>query len=604
MNGSRTIGRRPAGGVCEPGGDGGRGEGRAGGGPHGRSLDPFRLDPFRLAPVVALGILVVPVGAGLLGVILPSLGYLPALGGTRLGLQPWAMLFDMPGVWRSAAISLAAGILSALIAFAVTMLFLAGSLGTPVFEALRRLISPLLSVPHAATAFAIAFLIAPSGLIVRMISPWATGWTRPPDLLVVHDALGLALIAGLVVKEIPFLLLVSLAVMPQIDATRRRQVALSLGYRPVAGFLKAVLPALYPLIRLPVFAVIAYASSTVDMALILGPTSPPTLGVSIVRWLYDADLAMRFMASAGAAMQLGVTLTAILVWIGLERAAATVGRALASDGRRRAADRSLTIAARVAMLAVALTAGLGLLGLALWSVAGLWRFPDPWPGELTAGVWQGQARALAGALLQTLQVGLAATLGALLLVVAMLENEVRRGRTSGRGTSAILYLPLVIPPVAFLFGLVIAAEAVGISPGFWLVVGGHVVFVLPYVHLSLSEAYLRLDRRWGAVAASLGASPGRVLLGVRLPLVLTPVLTAAAVGFAVSVGQYLPTQLLGGGRVATVTTEAVALAAGADRRVVGVWALAQALLPAAGFLMALGLPRLVWRHRRAMRDAR
>ncbi len=46
-------------------------------------------------------------------------------------------------------------------------------------------------------------------------------------------------------------------------------------------------------------------------------------------------------------------------------------------------------------------------------------------------------------------------------------------------------------------------------------------------------------------------------------------LTALAVGFAVSIGQYLPTLLLGWGRVPTITTEAVALSSGGDRRIDG-----------------------------------
>ena len=71
-------------------------------------------------------------------------------------------------------------------------------------------------------------------------------------------------------------------------------------------------------------------------------------------------------------------------------------------------------------------------------------------------------------------------------------------------------------------------------------------------------------------------------------MLLAPILTAAAVGFAVSVGQYLPTLLIGGGRVETLTTEAVALAAGGDRRLIGVYALMQTLAPFAGFALALG----------------
>ena len=74
-------------------------------------------------------------------------------------------------------------------------------------------------------------------------------------------------------------------------------------------------------------------------------------------------------------------------------------------------------------------------------------------------------------------------------------------------------------------------------------------------------------------------------------------LTAAAIGVAVSVGQYLPTLLIGGGRIETLTTEAVALSSGGNRRVVGAMALLQMLLPAAGFALALGLPRLIFRNR-------
>jgi putative thiamine transport system permease protein len=68
----------------------------------------------------------------------------------------------------------------------------------------------------------------------------------------------------------------------------------------------------------------------------------------------------------------------------------------------------------------------------------------------------------------------------------------------------------------------------------------------------------------------------------------------------VSIGQYLPSQLLGAGRVTTVTTEAVALAAGSNRRLIGVWALVQAGLPLIGFMLALALPRLMGAQRREL----
>ncbi|MEL6196822.1 MAG: ABC transporter permease, partial [Pseudomonadota bacterium] len=154
------------------------------------------------------------------------------------------------------------------------------------------------------------------------------------------------------------------------------------------------------------------------------------------------------------------------------------------------------------------------------------------------------------------------------------------------------------------FGLQIASSAAGVDPGLPAVIAAHLVFVLPYVFLSLAGPWRAWDRRQGLSAACLGACPNRVLWRIRLRMLLAPLLTAFAVGFAVSVGQYLPTLLIGAGRVATVTTEAVALAAGGDRRLIGVWGIVQAAAPLPAFALALALPALLWRRRRGMTAAR
>jgi putative thiamine transport system permease protein len=274
------------------------------------------------------------------------------------------------------------------------------------------------------------------------------------------------------------------------------------------------------------------------------------------------------------------------------------------DGRRSSGDGKLAAAGFAGMAVVAAVSLIGLVGLALWSVAGDWRFPAAMPSSLTLAHWLGQWPALAGPLVTTVAVGLVATSIALVAVIAALENELRLGRRAGRVAMALIYLPLVVPPVAFLFGLAVAAQLAGATGGFWPVAFGHVVFVLPYVYLSLSESYHRLDPRWTSVAQTLGASAWRTFIAVRLPILLAPCLTAAAVGFSVSIGQYLATQLLGAGRVPTITTEAVALSTGGDRRIIGVWALMQAVLPALAFAVAIAAPRLLWRRRAGLRGAR
>ncbi|WP_346795758.1 ABC transporter permease subunit [Halomonas sp. Bachu 37] len=553
----------------------------------------------RLAPALVIALLVLPVGAGLLMVVLPALGYLPVLGGHGVSSAPWQMLLAQPGLARSVVISFVSGLVSTAIALVIVVLFLAASRGSWLDRGVRRLVSPLLAIPHAAVAFGFAFLIAPSGLLVRLVSPALTGWERPPDALIVNDPWGLSLMAGLVLKEVPFLLLMCLAALPQLAPEKRLMLGRSLGYSPTVAWLKTVLPTLYPLIRLPVYAVLAYATSVVDMALILGPKLPPTLSVSILGWFNDPDINHRFMASAAAVLQLGVTLAALLCWWLLERLSYRLTRRWLTNGSRNRGEITLRMVGRSALLLSSMTALASLVGLGLFSLAGFWRFPDLLPQLLTLDHWQRSAPMMAMPLFNTALIGLVATTLATALVLAVLENEYRQHIQPKRALW-LLYLPLLVPQIAFLFGLTVAAESLGIRPRLGLVIAGHLLFVLPYVYLSLAEAYRRLDPRWLQVAHSLGVSPGTAFWRVRLPLIVAPLLTAFAVGLAVSIGLYLPTQLLGAGRVTTVTTEAVALAAGSNRRLIGVWALVQAGLPLIGFMLALALPRWLGSPRRKL----
>ncbi|MCC5962231.1 MAG: ABC transporter permease [Rhodobacteraceae bacterium] len=546
----------------------------------------------------ALGLLALPVLAGLAGVIAPAFGYLPALGGTELSLDPWRGLLSWGGLAAAMRLSVTTGVLSTALSLALTFLIVAAWQGTRSFAWVTRALAPMLALPHAAAAFGLAFLIAPSGWIARALSPWATGWERPPDLLIVNDPWGLALVAGLVVKEVPFLLLMTLAALPQADSLRSQMIARGLGYGRVMGWMKAVAPRVYAQIRLPVYAVLAYSMSVVDVALILGPTRPPTLAVQILEWTNHPDLQMRFQAAAGACLQLVLVVGALALWRLAERLVARRGAGWAAGGARGAgADRVLRPLGAGVALATGLAVGLGLAGLLVWSFAGLWRFPALWPDAWGLRNWAGQSDMLARRIWQSAVIALGASVIALALSVAALQAQgARPARIMG-----LIYLPLIVPQIAFLPGLASFALILGLDGTLLAVMAVHLVFVLPYVYLVLADPWRAWDARAGLVAASLGARPLRVLWAVRLPMLLRALCVAFAVGFATSIAQYLPTLLIGAGRVGTVTTEAVALASSANRRLIGVWAVVQMALPMAVFAACLALPALIWRNRQGMR---
>lgn len=553
----------------------------------------------RLGPPLAIFLLAGPIVFGLIGTLLPALGFLPALGGMSLTFEHLADAISRPGMLMSMTISLAAGLVTSAISVAAVFLFVGAFAGTRIFERVQHLISPLLSVPHAAAAFGLVFLIAPSGMISRLLSPGVTGWERPPDLLIVNDPMGLSMMAGLIVKEIPFLLLVTLAALPQVRLSETRALSASLGYGRIAGFLYALWPNIYRQIRLAVFAVIAFATSVVDVAAILGPTTPAPLAVRLVGWMSDPDLSARYVASAGAVLQLLLTATALVIWIGCERFAAAVNETVCQTGWRFRRDRVLAYAGLAAMIATFLSITGGLAVLAIWSFAGLWQFPDVLPKAFSLRTWMQAGGRITGPLITTLSVAALSTVIATVLAVLCLMRENETGRR-GNGTLWLIYLPLLVPQAAFLFGLQLLFILIGSDATFAALVFAHLIFVLPYVFLSLSDPWRAFDRRYDAISAGLGKKRWTTLIRIRMPMLARAVLTAAAVGFAVSIGQYLPTVLIGAGRLETITTEAVALASGGNRRVIGVYAFVQMLLPAIGFLVATLVPALIFRSRRAM----
>ena len=146
-----------------------------------------------LFPLLTVLFLLGPLVAGLWGTLLPAFGHFPAGGHTGPSLDPFRALWNWPGLSDASRLSLVTGVVSAVLSLAITALILAGWTGTRGFRVLERLLSPFLSVPHAAAAFGLAFLDCPLGLdFARLLSPWLTGWERPPDLLILNDPWGLS----------------------------------------------------------------------------------------------------------------------------------------------------------------------------------------------------------------------------------------------------------------------------------------------------------------------------------------------------------------------------------------------------------------------------
>lgn len=239
-----------------------------------------------------------------MGPLLPGLYWalLPSLDGAV-----WLGLWRDPQWPQAVQATLLSAVLGTVLGFGI-----AAGLATlyypgRVWSALQRRLPLLLSVPHAAFAVGLFFLLSPSGWLARALAP-LLGWVAPPGWVTVQDPYGLSLALALAIKESWFLVWVLVAVLGEQQVRRHAVVARTLGYNRAQTWRFVLWPPLLPRLGWPLAAVFAYGLSVVDMAVILGPGTPPTLAVLIWQWLTDPDPALQARGGAASLLLLAVFL--------------------------------------------------------------------------------------------------------------------------------------------------------------------------------------------------------------------------------------------------------------------------------------------------------
>ncbi|MDZ7893295.1 MAG: ABC transporter permease [Rhodoferax sp.] len=506
-------------------------------------------------------------------------------------MPAWAALWHHPQTWPALGMTLWTGLCATLLSTVITASILSRWLAADNtahrVDRWARWMSPLLSVPHAAFAIGMVALIAPGGWLLRAASPWLTGLENPPAWATTQDPWGLGLIAVLVLKEVPFLLWAALAHLqqPGVQAQLRRslQLAATWGYTEPQAWWRVGWPPLAQALTAPLLAVLAYSLTVVDMALVIGPTTPPTLSMLAWQWLQDADAATNAQGASAA----WLLLAALLACTGMAALwrAWPLWRARRWRGVSRCARDRRPLRNPISNMAVPVllgTYGAVLAALAVGSVSGPWPFPQWLPEVWTLRAWDGVVQSSSTVWL-SMALGAASAGTALVWVVAWLEWAPPVWQQRLR---PLWLLPLVLPAVLWVVGLHRVSLAWGIDgsvTGLWL---AHTLSALPYVLIALQGPYGGFDPRLAHLTAALGRSPVAFLWQVKWPLLRSALAAAFAVGFAVSVAQYLPTLYVGAGRFQTVTTEAVTLASGGQRALTAAYAWLQWLLPMGMFGLA------------------
>ena len=520
-----------------------------------------------------------------------ALVYGPMLPGLVWALAPTLDASVWLGLWhdtqwpQALRATLVSALTGSVLAFALAVLLATLHYPGRLWSKLQRRLALMLALPHAAFAVGLFFLLAPSGWLARLVAP-LTQWGSPPDWVTVQDPYGLSLALALAIKESWFLLWVLAALLGEQHVGQQMVQARALGYSRVQVWRLILWPQLLPRLGWPLAAVLAYGLSVVDMAIILGPNTPPTLAVLIWHWLADPDTATQARGSAASMILLVILLlVAVAVrsgWRWLQRHRAY------PDGARKPAHALPWLNLHTPVFA---TGYLVVAVLLVWSFADTWFFPALWPEALSMHTW---LAADWTPWRTTLWLAMTSCLWCLPAALVWLEYGPQR-------LNAVLYLPLIVPAMPLLaaqYAALLHTRLDGTPMG---LVWSHSLWVLPYMVLTLAGAYRGFDPRLMRSARALGRTRWQACLAVKWPMLLRPILATLAVGFSVSVAQYLPTLFAGGGRFVTVTTEAVALSAGGNRRVLATQALLQIALPMAAFGLAALLPYWAGRQRKGLR---
>jgi putative thiamine transport system permease protein len=525
-----------------------------------------------------VGIQKIALASGWLLVLLISL--LPILG-VVVGLWPSEQItfadikpfLAYQGLSVSIFMTLFSAIFSTLISLYIAFMVYSQYHLSQRLQSFEKYLAPLLSLPHLAIALGLVFLFSDGSLFFV-----DSGLPRK----------GLStLIIAIVIKEVPFFLLIFSAIGRQLPIKHWLLQGKALGYQDYRCWWFLVFPALLKQSRLALLAATAYTLSVVDVSLLVGPNIPELFAVSVYRWQTSfavGDQALAFWSNALLLILLAVSIFILYVH---EKLAHAGCKTLATQGSRFHLGKiNPVFKAWLPMLGL-LTAVMVVV-FALWSLEFNWHSDSFAITQLTTRLWQDEWLFFAVPLQNSLVIGLLAGLFGVALALIALELQRQTGKY---WPDYYWLLAIILPQLSMVLGWqVMHIWSQGGYHSGWIVLS-HLPFTFAYAYLVLKGPFQNVETRYELLAASFGYSSWQSWWLVRFRLLLPAIFTAFAIAFSVSIAQYIPTLMMGAGRVTTITTEAVAIGTGSQQDLIALYVLLQSILPFMAFFIAALLAR-------------
>lgn len=231
----------------------------------------------------------------------------------------------------------------------------------------------------------------------------------------------------------------------------------------------------------------------------------------------------------------------------------------------------MSVPARLLVWAIVIGVLVPFVPLLFWSASERWFYPAVLPQAYGLRAW-GYVFGTAGA--QILNGLLVSFLLALTTMLISLLVGIPAGRALGlydfpgkKLVVLLLTLPVIVPPLSVAMGLHYWFIRLGLAETFVGVVLVHLTFCVPYTVFVIWGVFSDYNPDFEDQARTLGASAGRVICYVMLPMILPGVTVAALFSFLLSWSQYLSTLIIGGGKTLTLPILLFALMDSGDRPV-------------------------------------
>ena len=329
---------------------------------------------------------------------------------------------------------------------------------------------------------------------------------------------------------------------------RSAEAARTLGSSPLRAFITVTLPQLGPAIAAAASIVFLFCSTAFGIVQTLGRPGYGTLETEI--YVQTATFLDLRTAAVLSTLQFAIVVAAVVVANRLRRGTEIALRLRDSRERRPGPADAPALALTLLVVLGLVLAPLVALVLRSFTVPGGWGL-DNYVRLATTGSGFAGGTVVLQALDHSVRIAVDAMLVALAIgvLLAFVLSRRPRSRTAMRWQRVLdgaIMLPLGVSAVTVGFGFVVSLQAASpeLARSGLLVPLAQAVVALPIVVRMLVPMLRAIDPRQREAAATLGASPGRVLRTVDGPVLARGLGLAAGFAFAMSLGEFGATTFL------------------------------------------------------------